>query len=105
MKAPTDLISRQAAIDALWGIQRELQMIDASEGADITVHGVQLALHKIEQLPSAQPEIIRCKDCVYFTHEKSGEHWNICRFYDAPKTADGFCNDAEPKVTENDKTD
>ena len=47
-----------------------------------------------------EQELIRCKDCVYFTPEKSGEHWNICRFYDAPKTADGFCNDAEPKVTE-----
>ena len=49
---------------------------------------------------SAQPEIIQCKDCVYFTPEKSGEHWNVCRFYDAPKTADGFCNDAETKVKE-----
>ena len=44
--------------------------------------------------------VIRCKDCVYFTPEKSGEHWNVCRFYDAPKTADGYCNDAEPKENE-----
>jgi len=44
-------------------------------------------------------ELIRCRDCVYFTPEKSGEHWNICRFYDAPKTAEGYCNDAEPKET------
>ena len=44
-------------------------------------------------------KVIRCKDCVYFTPEKSGEHWNVCRFYDAPKTADGYCNDAEPKET------
>ena len=44
--------------------------------------------------------VIRCKDCVYFTPEKSGEHWNVCRFYDAPKTADGYCNDAEPKDNE-----
>lgn len=42
-------------------------------------------------------ELIRCKDCIYFTPEKSGEHWNVCRFYDAPKTADGYCNDAERK--------
>ena len=42
-------------------------------------------------------ELIRCKDCAYFTPEKSGEHWSICRFYDAPKTADGYCNDADPK--------
>ena len=41
------------------------------------------------------PELIRCRDCVYFTSEKSGEHWNTCRFYDAPKTEDGYCNDAE----------
>ena len=47
---------------------------------------------------NAKP-LIRCKDCVYFTPEKSGEHWNICRFYDGPKTADGYCNDAEPKET------
>lgn len=44
-----------------------------------------------------QTELIRCRDCAYFTPEKSGEHWSICRFYDAPKTADGYCNDAEPK--------
>ena len=44
-----------------------------------------------------QPELVRCKDCIYFTAEKSGEHWNVCRFYDAPKTADGYCNDAERK--------
>jgi len=44
-----------------------------------------------------QPELIRCKDCIYFTPEKSGEHWNVCRFYDAPKTAEGYCNDAERK--------
>jgi len=48
-------------------------------------------------------ELIRCKNCVYFTPEKSGEHWNICRFYDAPKTADGYCNDAEPKEKVNGK--
>lgn len=45
-------------------------------------------------------ELIRCKDCVYFTSEKSGEHWNTCRFYDAPKTADGYCNDAERRGEE-----
>lgn len=55
-----------------------------------------------EEVLDAQPTIdavpvIRCKDCIYFTPEKSGEHWNVCRFYDAPKTADGYCNDAERK--------
>ena len=73
-----DLISRQAAIDVVKGIDRSF-------------------VKYIEELPLAQPEITRCKDCIYFTPEKSGEHWNVCRFYDAPKTADGYCNDAERK--------
>ena len=49
---------------------------------------------------TVKQELIRCKDCVYFTSEKSGEHWNTCRFYDAPKTADGYCNDAERRGEE-----
>ena len=40
------------------------------------------------------PELIRCKDCIYFT---SGEHWNICRFCNVQKTADGYCDEAERK--------
>ena len=34
--------------------------------------GVEEAVRRIEQLPSAQPEIIRCKDCVYQTESWSG---------------------------------
>ena len=51
-----DLISRQAAIDALWRLQRALKIIDKSSGADIMIQGIQLALRKIERLPPAQPE-------------------------------------------------
>ena len=59
---------------------------------------VEQIVDRLRNDPDAEwVEIIRCKDCIYFTPEKSGEHWNICRFYDAPKTADGYCNDAERK--------
>lgn len=48
-----DLISRQAAIDELdkgaWGVKWDKV----------------LAKTMIESLPSAQPEIIRCKDCKH----------------------------------------
>ena len=52
-----DLISRQAAIACavplnLFG--REVMMVSVSE---------------LENLPSAQPDIIRCKDCKYFAGE------------------------------------
>jgi hypothetical protein len=46
----SELISRQAAIDCV------------TVGArPITIRG------RIAELPSAQPEIIRCKDCKYYT--------------------------------------
>ena len=59
---------------------------------------VEQIVDRLRNDPDAEwVEIIRCKDCIYFTPEKSGEHWNVCRFYGAPKTADGYCNDAERK--------
>lgn len=59
-----DSISRQAAIDALNSLQK-FSLID-SKGC---LHGVgvrlKFAVQKFEQLPSAQPEIIRCKECKH----------------------------------------
>ena len=57
-----DLISRQAAID-------ELFHVDENNGLSIVA---------IRNLPSAQPEIIRCKDCKYW------ERKSIC---------DGYCDE------------
>ena len=53
----SDLISRKEAIDAIktWGLIDGL-----SEGQAIEI------LADEEKLPSAQPEIIRCKDCIYY---------------------------------------
>ena len=89
-----DLISRQAAIEALGKRPMVWVGSDYELGARNQYDADVLAL---ETVPSAQPEIIRSKDCIYFTPEKSGDHWNVCRFFDAPKTADGYCNDAERK--------
>ena len=51
----TDLISRQAAIDAMWKIRRQQQMIDDTHKADMVMHGIHLAEKALEQLPSAEP--------------------------------------------------
>ena len=53
-----DLISRQAAIDALDEIEAEV-----ADG-----YGYQYAKWReyFVEMPSAQPEIIRCKDCIYY---------------------------------------
>ena len=91
-----DLISRQAAIDALgekplaWtegeyelGLQNQWQSdVDALNG-----------------LPSAQPEIIRCKDCRYYQDNNNGYPHMNCK-WDANETpdADDFCSGAERRT-------
>lgn len=63
-----DLIDRQAAIDECY---------------PITVDGEAYEVVQVETLmglPSAQPEIIRCKDCKYFESCSWSEHED-----------DGFC--------------
>ena len=58
-----------------------MRLIDADAAVEsLTEYGngravyisVEEAVRRIEQLPSAQPEIIRCKDCVYQTESWSG---------------------------------
>ena len=88
-----DLISRQAAIDALIGLPTwwadegghygEVQppmeaMLDPED-----------AVSAIENLPTAQPEIIKCKDCKW-------KHGSECvRFADIRIYQDDFCSRAE----------
>ena len=75
-------------------IRKDTVIIRNEGGYFGTVKSEIVEAQKAEDIVS----VIRCKDCIYFTPEKSGEHWNVCRFYDAPKTADGYCNDAERKT-------
>ena len=53
----SDLISRQAAIDCEYQVKiiNDIEYVMLSE--------VQM---KMRKLPSAQPDIIRCKDCIYY---------------------------------------
>lgn len=89
-----DLISRQAAIDALNSLQK-FSLMDSNE----YLHGVgvrlKFAVQKLEQLPSAQQEIIRCKDCKYndFEEQNSTTKWLPC--IDAAWYDNWFCGCAE----------
>ncbi len=58
-----DLINRQAAIDAIEAVFPVDPM--KSEYAQGIACGTALAKTYIEQLPSAQPEIIKCEDCLH----------------------------------------
>lgn len=75
-----DLISRQAAIDAFqhkW------------DGMALSVFDV------INGLPSAQPEIIRCKDCKWWRRDSD----HTCKEHSlvSPMLANDFCSRGERK--------
>ena len=64
-----DLISRQAAIDAM---NTRLEDIKLTWREKVKKGEIAMYLDMrgvIETLPSVQPEIIRCKDCIYYRWE------------------------------------
>jgi hypothetical protein len=86
-----DLISRQAAIDAV---------------GDWIYNPEDLRYHKdvINSIPAVQPEIVRCKDCKHWDAEwsvsESGAHY--CPMVDGNRNSDFYCADAERRI--DDKT-
>lgn len=81
----SDLISRQAAIDALLN---HYEVGNTTQNATMDD-----CVMIIRNLPSAQPEIVRCKNCEY------SEHWygDKCRCFlwvddGISVFDDGFCN-------------
>ena len=76
-----DLISRQAAIDAVWSLDVELRP-----------SAIEAILDRLNGLPSAQPEIIYCKDCKW----KQGAE--CVRFADVRPFPSDFCSRAERRT-------
>ena len=74
-----DCISRQAVIDAL------------EDAEDAFGYLVKDWREVLEQLPPAEPQIIRCKDCK---HYKYGMCMKIC----ANKSTNGFCDWGERRT-------
>ena len=105
-----DLISRQAAIDTD-GLDEEIRCemcknpMHTSKGCDgnckyderLYERIMQILDKRIKPLPSAQPEIIRCRNCKYYCGRS-------CSAHDAPGdylTPDDFCSWAQPKKEKN----
>lgn len=91
----TDTISRQAAIR--W-VKTECNpygkpTLDFESGKKVIEH--------LKQMPSAQPELIRCKDCKY--NSNPPEYGNACcdTFYGMTDQM-GFCHMAERREDETD---
>ena len=85
-KTMDDVISRQAAIR--W-VKTECNpygkpTLDFESGKKVIEH--------LKQMPSAQADVIRCKECKYY-HDSDG-----CFFSTAETIEDGFCNWAERRT-------
>ena len=82
-----DLISRQAAIDE---IKEIYEWHDNVTKERIIEH--------FKQLPSAQPEITHCAECLHWKH--SAVRKSYCEVFDWVNTADDFCSFAERRKGE-----
>lgn len=78
-----DTISRQAAIDALLEMHCKYD-----EDGYVWIIRCDACL-RIDALPSAQPEIVRCKDCAHYGNDC------VLLF-----PADGYCYDGERRGEE-----
>ena len=94
MEERQDLISRQAAIDALTEHAKWLQ---ERYHETCSLPGM---IRVIEELPSVEPEIIRCKDCRWYKKERGwhGIEYTVCKLspINRPiREEDDFCSRAE----------
>ena len=99
--ADGDTISRQAAIDALARMMPHSYTPDGSHPADEEIFRVQEifadCIEALEILPSAQPEIIRCKDCKHRDKYGCCKYWKGLAMGDIPIATDDydFCSYAK----------
>jgi hypothetical protein len=95
MSNTNDSISRKAAVSEL---KRE-----ASCGDRDYEKGLEIAADIVELLPSAQPEIIRCKDCKHKRRYKFPPKYNekdYCSINERVVPLDAFCSWAERRADE-----
>lgn len=91
-----DLISRQVAIDlAYWHGEKYTASNPYPDGVDA------VDVSDLEKLPTAEPEIIRCKDCKWcvehYDTRENAPYW-VCKNWDGGTEADGFCHEAERRT-------
>ena len=82
-----DAINRQQAINALEKDE------EYNKDIPIRADGIRDAIITISTLPSAQPEVIRCRDCCHYP----GEHAD-CPMTGWHRNGDDFCSFAERRT-------
>lgn len=94
-----DCISRKSAIDA---INCDIT-ITGRQNAELVASTIGMFADRIKALPSAQPEIIRCRDCKHWdktwTNDWSPDY-HYCPMIDGVRKGDFYCADAERRTDE-----
>ena len=87
-----DLISRKAAIKAF----EDFLTIHDSRGGRYTLSAITMdGVNKIlSNLPPAQPEIVRCRDCEYNRFPATSANAS-CKIFYGMTDQNGFCHMAE----------
>lgn len=98
-----DCISRKAAIECLEHLSACDEPFVEIGTDDETFIGKYEAITEISDLPSAQPEIIYCRDCRYLANKSKdgGTCWQANGFSSAMRYYD-FCSRAERRTDESD---
>ena len=89
-----DLISRQAAIEAVKHITSSMSVCINTDECHGMKRMQRQAVIELANLPSAQPEIIRCKDCKY----RGGLSGCYCDIVEKMVGVDNFCSWAERRT-------
>lgn len=89
-----DLISRQAAIDA---IHEDADWL-AAQGSDWQVERMERDKSILKSLPSVEPEIVRCKDCKHRDPEDRKCDCGHDILWQLPRQDDWYCADAERRT-------
>lgn len=95
-----DLISRRAAIEHL---KKRLYETEFNSTA-VYPYYKEIADNRVDiwmsEVPSVEPEIIRCKDCKY--HHRDNSELYYCENNGYGWGLNGFCSDAERRTDEPD---
>lgn len=97
MSKSDDLISRRAAIDK---VEEWIETYNSGRGGKRERDAIKRVISRIKKLPSAEPEIIRCKDCKYASpNGKYGCKAYHFKLYETHEmNADDYCSRAERRT-------
>lgn len=88
----SDPIDRQSAIEAIEQMQMPIMRSEFPE-EQFVFTGMSEALQAIKDLPSAQPVIIRCKDCKYYRPMIDQD--DLCVYREMQVFPNDYCSRAE----------